>query len=212
MFSRMLPDGGWKIDGATLRNLIGMAHGVRGFQISGGPKWIDTDRFDIDARSVIWDAANPPDQARMREEYRRITERLRNLLADRFHLTFHAETREQPVYALVVAKGGSKLQEATESERPFIRRMGVGTLKGVASSVGMLIGNLSNELERRVIDKTGLTGTYDFELKWRPALSADTDGATIFGALEEQLGLRLESEKGPVKILVVESAEKPSTN
>ncbi|HEY3840069.1 MAG TPA: TIGR03435 family protein [Bryobacteraceae bacterium] len=212
MFSRILPDGGWKIDGATLRNLIGMAYGVRGFQVSGGPKWIDTDRFDIDARSVVWDTGNPPDRARMSEEYKRTNERLRNLLADRFHLTLHPETREQPVYALVVAKGGPKLQEAKESEVPFIRQMGPGKLKGEAVGLAMLIVNLSSSLDRRIIDKTGLSGKYTFELKWEPSLAADAEGATIFTALQEQLGLRLESEKGPVKFLVIDSIQRPPQN
>ena len=226
MFIRPLPGGGLRIAGASLKNLISLAYGVRGFQISGGPEWVDTQRFDIEARAETSDAAAPTDPAKMSEEQRKITERLRNLLADRFQLTLHRETKEQPVYALVVAKGGPKFQESTEASG--LIRMGRGTLTGRATRLGMLALNLSNELGRRVIDKTGLTGKYSFELKWTPiqpsAASlgpppgaelpppADSNGPSIFTALPEQLGLRLESQKGPVEILVIDRAEKPSEN
>jgi len=164
----------------------------------------------------------------MSQERRKILEALRSLLADRFQLALHSETKEQPVYALVVNKGGPKLQESTEP-RGLIRKMGRGTLKAQAVELGMLALNLSNELGRSVFDKTGLAGKYDFELKWAPsqdsaaqlgappqtaefALPADPDGPSIFTALQEQLGLRLESGKGPVEVLVIDRAERPSKN
>ncbi len=223
MFVRYLPGGSLRVAGASLKNLISIAYGVRPFQISEGPNWIETERFDIEARAVT----TPTDPPKVSLEERKTAERLRNLLADRFQLTLHTETREQPVYALVVAKGGPKLQESTESEN-FIRRMGRGELKGQGVGLRMLVINLSNELGRGVIDKTGLAGKYSFDLKWTPGQPttaqlppppsgalpqpADLDGPTIFTALQEQLGLRLESEKGPVEVLVIDRAERPSKN
>lgn len=210
MFVNPLPGGGLRITGATLKNLISIAYNVREFQISGGPQWVEKERFDIDARAAASDGASPADAARLRE-------RIRSLLADRFQLAQHSEIREQPVYSLVVAKSGSKLQDSKET-RSLIRLMGRGTLKGQSVGVGMLALNLSNQLGRRVIDKTGLDGKYDFELKWTtdpsaaPLAPGDPDGPSIFTALQEQLGLRLEADKGAVEILVIDKAERPSNN
>jgi uncharacterized protein (TIGR03435 family) len=200
-----------------LRNLISIAYDVRTFQISGGPKWIDTARFDIDARLTTSDAATNPGLAR--EDQRKRVEALRSLLADRFLLTFHQETREQSSFALVVAKGGPKLQESTESES-FIRSMGRGWIKGQAVGLQLLVVNLANELGQPVIDKTGLAGKYTFELKWdasppsaaQSSVATDPDESSIFIALQEQLGLRLEPQKSPVRVLVVDRAERPSEN
>jgi uncharacterized protein (TIGR03435 family) len=133
------------------------------------------------------------------------------------------------VYALVVAKGGPKLQESTDDQSRI--RMGRGTITGHSVGLGMLALNLSNELGRRVIDKTGLTHKYDFELKWTPEAGQssavppgppipgaelppppDPNGPSVFTALPEQLGLRLESQKGPVEVFFIERAEKPSAN
>jgi bla regulator protein blaR1 len=218
MFSRYLPGGGLRITGATLQILISIAYGLHPFQISGGPKWIDADRFDIDARLTTSDAALPANPALTREDQRNAAEGLRSLLADRFLLTFHQETREQSLFALVVAKRGPKLQDSTESES-FIRKAGRGSIKGQAVALQLLVVNLANELGQPVIDKTGLTGKYTFELKWDANLPsaaqssmATPDEGSIFTALQEQLGLRLESQKGPVKVLVVDGAERPSKN
>jgi bla regulator protein BlaR1 len=208
MFIRYLPGGGLRITGATLQNLISMAYDVRAFQISGGPKWIDNDRFDINARLTTSDAPHP---TLTRQDQSKAAEGLRNLLADRFQLTLHPETTEQPVFALVVAKAGSKLQELTESES-FIRRMGRGSIKGQAVALRLLVLNLAGELGRTVIDKTGLTGKYSFELKWDPSIAPDPSEPSLFTALQEQLGLRLESQRGEVTVLVVDRAQKPAAN
>lgn len=208
----------------ALKNLISLAYDVRPFQIIGESQWVGAERFDIDARTATSDAKTPTDPA---NERRKILEGLKGLLADRFQLALHSETKEQAVYALVVNKGGPKLQESTEP-RGLIRKMGRGTIKGQAVALGMLVLNLSNELGRRVIDKTGLAGKYDFELKWGAsqdsaaqirstqtaelASPAEPDGPSVFTALQEQLGLRLESGKGPVEVLVIERAERPSRN
>ena len=219
MFIRVNPGGDLNLTGASLRNLISYAYNVRPFQISGGPKWIDTERFDIEARVATPDAVTPSEPKKVSGEPRKTGERLKSLLADRFQVMLHAETKEQPVYALVVAKGGFKLQESTEVEN-MIRRIGRGELKGQGVGLNMLVLNLSSELGRRVIDKTGLAGKYSFDLKWTSAAPtpggasqpADSDGPSIFTAVQEQLGLRLEAEKGPVEILVIDRAERPSKN
>ena len=221
MFVRYLPGGGLRVSEANLKNLIALAYGVREFLVLGGPSWVDTGRFDIDARAETSDAAEAaPDPAKRGEEKRQVIERLRSLLADRFQLMFHRETREQPVYALVVAKGGPKLQESTDDQSRI--RMGRGRIRGHAAGLGLLALNLSNELSRRVIDKTGLTGKYDFELKWTPETPSaptaevppapDPNAPSVFTALPEQLGLRLESQRGPVEVFIIDRAEKPSAN
>jgi len=195
---QFMPGGGLKMTGVPLRAMITFAYDVRDFQVSGG-----AERFDVMAR--------------------------RALLADRFQLVVHKETKEQPIYALVVSKNGAKLKEvkAVEGARQGMR-MGRGLLEGFAAPMEMLGQTLSNVTERPVVDKTGLTGKYDFVLEWTPEAGADArtqgfgngisepapapGGPTIFTALQEQLGLRLESQKGPVQNIVIDRAEKPSEN
>ena len=176
MFNRNLPGGGLRISGATLQNLTSIAYDVCTFQISGGPKWIDTGRFDIDARLTTSSAAPPSNPGLTREDLRKASEGLRSLLADRFLMTFHRETREQSLFALVVAKRGPKLQESTGTDS-FIRTLGRGSIKGQAVGLRLLVLNLMNELGRPVIDKTGLTGTYTFELKWDASLPSAAQSA-----------------------------------
>jgi len=223
MFVRPLPGGGLQVTGASLKNLIAIAYDVREFQISGESKWVGTERYDIDARTTTSGAGGPTSPA---SDRRKILEGLKSLLADRFQLALHSETREQAVYELLVNKGGPKLTEATEPG--LIRKMGRGVIKSQGVPLASLALNLSNELGRRVIDKTGLTGKYEFELKWDPTgnsaaqirstqtaeipLASDSDIPSLFTALKEQLGLRLESGKGPVEILVIDRAERPSKN
>lgn len=150
------------------------------------------------------------------------------LLADRFKLTVHWETRELPVYALVVAKNGPKLHASKEPDGASGTSAGNGqfTAGGVtlAEMAGALTQELSQELGRVVVDRTGISGRYDVSLKWTPdngeALSGGTGGAasppdsglSIFTAIQEQLGLKLESTKGPVQVLVIDRVELPSEN
>jgi uncharacterized protein (TIGR03435 family) len=151
---------------------------------------------------------------------------LQTLLSDRFQLRVHHETREGAVYDLVVAKNGSKLQPTKESDNSGTSSgrnpdTGLLTLKGTRRSTEEVAADLSSRLGRPVFDKTGLTGKYDFEISWAPDLTsaAGADAATpaisgpsLVTAIQEQLGLRLESTKGPVGILVIDSAEKPTLN
>jgi uncharacterized protein (TIGR03435 family) len=233
---RFLPGGGLRVSGVTLKMLIAQAYNVRDFQISGGPSWIASDRFDINARPEASEAGQSatPDLGKMTDEQRKtvteqMSERLRALLAERFQLVVRHENKEQQVYALVVAKNGPKLHESTEGMGRM--RMAPGSLTGDGVALGMLATTLSNQLGRPVVDKTGLTGKYDLELKWTPDPGQraagpigdpppgvqlppppDPNGPSVFTAVTEQLGLRLESQKAPVDSLVIERVEKPSEN
>jgi|SRR5208337_1627287 len=230
--------------GATTEFLIEDAYNVKHFQVSGGPSWINSERYDVDAKEEDSDFEAlqklPPDQ---RGEQIRL--RVQSLLADRFKLTFHRETKELPVYALVVAKNGPKLQEAKPGDtypngmkgldgraHAGMMRMGRGQLTGQAIPLASLVGMLSQQLGRTVVDKTGLKGNYDFTLQWTPDQSQpamlmgpeggkpgpdnaprpESSGPSIFTAIQEQLGLKLESQKGPVEILVIDHVERPSEN
>lgn len=237
MFLQFQRGGGLRVTNMTLKQVLAFGYDVRDFQISGGPAWINSDRYDIQARPEHSTAAAEPDDFRQMSEEQRKTadqqmrERVRTLLADRFQLAVHHDTKEAPVYALMVAKGGPKLKENTE---PRGGRQGIGMrpggqLTGTAAPVPMLANLLSNLMGRPVLDRTGLSAKYDFELHWTPdpgqtllppgapapaaeAPLPDPNGPTIFTALQEQLGLRLESEKGPVDMIVIDRVEKPSEN
>jgi uncharacterized protein (TIGR03435 family) len=168
---------------------------------------------------------------------------LQPLLAERFKLKAHTETKQLPVYELIVAKGGPKLKEATPGDtyangfkgpdgvgRGGMMRMGRGQLTGQGVPITTLTNLLSQQLQRTVVDKTGLTGKYDLELNWTPEQgegglgpppgaaspqaepAPDATGPSIFTALQEQLGLKLQSTKGPVETLVIDHAEMPSEN
>jgi uncharacterized protein (TIGR03435 family) len=206
------PGGRYIASGVTVTFLMEAAYGVRDFQISGGPGWIGNERFEINAKAESGTEGKPGEMAI----------RLQALLADRFQLKLTHETRELPIYALMVAKSGSKLKESTaEGGMSFGRGKVVATGMNLAS----LVNALSQQLGRPVVDKTGLTGNYDFKLEWTPELgqplgpketpesvSVDSSGPTLFTALQEQLGLKLESTKGPVEILVIDRVEKPTEN
>jgi uncharacterized protein (TIGR03435 family) len=226
---RIFPGGRLVAQNAPLRLLIGAAYDVRDFQLIGGPGWINSEHYDIEARAP-GDA--PTEQM--------ISQMLRGLLADRFHLTVHRETRELPVYRLSVIKGGNKLEAAVGGNcTPMIpppnpaqidpntfRPCGgfnttTGMLRGGSVTLARLAIALSRILGRTVIDETSLGGTYDVNLRWTPdetqALQTpqpaiDSAAPSLFTGLQEQLGLQLESGKGPVEVLVIDQAEKPSGN
>ena len=233
-FIQFMPDGGLKMINVPLRNMITFAYDVRDFQVSGGPGWVGTERFDVMARPEHAAAEGVDDLAKMTDQQRQtvrdqIAERLRALLADRFQLAVHKETKDQPIYALVASKSGTKLKEASATEGAR-RGMSVnrGRMEGFSAPMGMLTNVLSGQLGRPVVDKTGLIGKYDLILEWTPDAGADAraqgfgdgisepapapGGPTIFTALQEQLGLRLESQKGPVQNIVIDRVEKPSEN
>lgn len=219
--------GGLTVENAPIRALITMAYGIRDFQLSGGPGWIGTDRYDVMARPEKAESTQePPDPGSMTDDQRKVRddawkERVRNLLAERFGLVLHKETREEQVYVLTVAKGGPKLTVVATPEG----RQGIsgnrGRTQGFAAPMSMMAMNLSSTVGRPVIDKTGLTEKYDWVLEYDPNVSGaqNQDNAageeqrpTIFTALQDQLGLKLESTKGPVDTWVIDKIDRPSEN
>ena len=186
---------------ATVKMLIFLAYQLMPFQVTGGPDWVGSEGFDIQAK-----AENPkatPEQFR---------EMLQRLLVERFHLQYHLATKELPIYTLVVAKSGSKLVEAkAEGLDVGMRNEGRGRLVGVKATMPMLAGSLTRVLQRKVVDETGLKGGYSFTLQFAPDENA-TDMPSIFTALEEQLGLALKGGRGPVEVFVIDGAERPLAN
>ncbi len=190
---------------STLIDMITTAYNVRYDQILGAPGWARSDHYDLEAKAG--DA--PITMAQMRPM-------LQALLADRFQLQIHRETKEVPMYSLVVGKGGSKLQPPTEENRGDIR-VGLDSIMHLTVSKGtmaQLAERLSgNGAGRPVMDKTGLDGTYSYKLDWiNGTPGVDAAAPSLFGALEEQLGLKLEPTKGLSEMIVIDHAEKPSAN
>ena len=198
----------------SLRMLITFAYDVKDFQLSGGPGWANSEMYDIVAKA---------DGNATRPQLRLM---LQALLKDRFKLVIRHETKDAPIYELVVAKGGSKMQEDTASPRSRLGMMGPGKVIAQKISLAMFAESLGTVAGRPVVDKTGLASTYTFKLDWTPDVGEsgfrapgapdvappDPSGPSLFTALQEQLGLRLQSAKGPVESLVIEEAEKPTEN
>ena len=193
-----------------LKVLIGEAYGVHSYQIAGGAAWIDTDRWDINVKT------DGPTTNRQKLEL------LAVLLADRFQLKSHRESREMKGYKLVAAPGGAKLAAAKEDSIAPGMRINRGQITGHRMAVADLARFLQSELGRPVQEATGLTGRYDFHLEWVPdesqptsegqASPPDAEGATVFRAIQEQLGLKLEAQKIPGEMLVIDRVAKPGAN
>jgi uncharacterized protein (TIGR03435 family) len=230
------PGGQLVVVNNAVRNLIRNAYSVQNYQIVGGPEWMNSDRYDITAR-----AAGDPSQDQLRLM-------LRRLLGERLKLAAHRETRDMPIYALVVARPGRPLGPdlrparvdctaivaAAEKQglkpelpQPQGNRPACGTrsmpglMMGTGVSMADLVRNLAGPADRMVVDRTGLTGVWDLELKYvpnQPPLDIPglpplkADGASLFTALQEQLGLRFEPQRAPVEVLVIDSIERPSEN
>jgi uncharacterized protein (TIGR03435 family) len=235
---RPMPGSRISATNVTLKMLIQRAYDLQDFQISGGQEWIETARYNIEAK---------PDSPAGPNEWK---EMLKNLLAERFHLALHRETKQLPVYALALAKKHGKLGPGMVESKdggcvardpskpgpqdpgqpPFCGNVlgGLSQLTGTAATPGDIAPMLSVYVGREVLDKTGLTGKYDITLKFTPdenqlarwrmpgapplPAPADASGPSLFTALQEQLGLKLEPQKAPVDILVIDRAEKPSEN
>jgi uncharacterized protein (TIGR03435 family) len=183
-----------------VRFLIKIAYGIQDFQISGGPKWLNTDMFDIDAKSEHPASTH------------QLLLMLQALLADRFKLILHTEKKDLPAYALVSAHEPMKLREVKDGTETM--SMGRGQLSG-KMSIPVFANHLAPIVGRTVLDRTGLTGLFAIKLDWMPdeALPGnESPGPSIFTAVQEQLGLKLESIKGPVEVLVIDHAEKPTEN
>jgi len=201
-----------RVVNSTLQGLIESAYDVRDFQIAGGPAWVKTDRFDVTARSASGDTA-----AARADDMKLSRVKLQALLAERFHLIIHRETRERQEYALTAGKGGARLVDVSQTPpKPTAGiQSAAGQLTATQSTMANLVYVLSRRLREPVVDRTGLNGRYDFELTWTEvgtAGDAAADAPSIFTALQEQLGLKLDSVRGPVETLVVDRAERPSAD
>jgi uncharacterized protein (TIGR03435 family) len=193
---------------ATLKDLVALAYDVRNDLTFGAPSWNDSEKFDVSAKTGPIASS---DQAKLM---------LQGLLEERFRLKLHRETRELPIYVLRVGKSGPKLKEVGALGRGI--RPGKGNLAGFGVPLSLLANVLSRQLGRSVVDQTGLTAYYDFAMEWSdddsqsvaPDATALTDSIrpSIFTAIQEQLGLKLEAQKGPVDVLVIDYAAKPSDN
>ena len=259
-------NGRYNADNVTLKMLITNAYRVREFQVLGGPNWIASDRWNIEAKaeegSIPPPPLGPPDPTAITP----MSLMLQSLLEERFQLKFHRETREQPIYTLTVAKDGSKLKSVEAPPRPVpgqapatppspppppppggglpanftpppgMIMMMPGGIAGSAMTIAQLINVISGQLGRPVVDKTELKGFYDVRLQFAPESApgggplgfagpggpgappaappgaSDPSGPSIFTAVQEQLGLRLESTKGPVEVIVIDSVQKPTEN
>jgi len=236
--SMIVPPGGGKFtaNNIPLQFLVTVAFQIKDFQLMGAPAWLRSERYDIVAKA----AGNPG-----RDEVEKM---LQTLLEDRLQLKVHHETKDLPVYSLVVAKAG-KLHEAEgecgprpdgpppppEPGNPPTAPCGgffmfPGHLSGQKVPIEQLLDPLSRFTGRNVLDKTNLTGKYDIDLQYTPEQDQfqappggappgmpslppiDPNGPSLFTALQEQLGLKLESQKGPVEMIVIDHVEKPSEN
>jgi uncharacterized protein (TIGR03435 family) len=234
------PDG-FSATNIDLSYLIQLAFGVHSDQIVGLPNSIASDTYEIEARmdGAVADEINKLSAEQLKSARKQM---MQSLLADRFKLKVHRDTKDIPVYSLVIANGGFKLRESAPDEVDPQERTGMhisgsnGAMRGQLVSMASLAQFLSGRLSRIVVDKTGLTGKYDFMLKWTPdrnqlqspagfdATSSnppnsqavipaqDASAPDLFTAVQEQLGLKLKSEKNSIEVVVIDHVEKPSGN
>jgi len=207
--------GRWSFRCTTLLGLLMNAFPIKySVTIPGMPSWGDSTTFDVEVKADDETALAQRNLSNIEQDNQRQL-MLRALLADRFKLRVHTETREEPVYNLVIAKNGFKLKEAPEAEEAGGSSWGNGRIQVHKGSIDRLAFMLSDDLAgRAVIDKTGLAGKYDIDLKWTPDDQQGTPdaGPTLFTALEEQLGLKLVPAKGPVDVFMIDHVERPSEN
>ncbi len=216
--------GGMSARNVTAMQLLTFAYKVRDYQISGAPGWVTSDRFDVNFTPDKTEAAPRPGVAPKEIEafIGRNQQRMQAVFRDRFGLMLRAETHELPIYALLPAKGGMKLTPSANTALGPSLQGRPGRLTGIGATLRLIASNLSEQLGRPVIDETGSDDRqYDFKLEYMPeipapgvpeATTAPADGPSIFTALTEQLGLRLEPRKGPVPVYVIEKIERPSEN
>ena len=221
---------GGRITGTNvvLAGLIRTVFSPQPYQIVNAPDWIETARFDIEAK------ADREYSAREDAPAPELLAMLRNLLADRFKLVAHREMREMPAYALLKARAdgalGLQMRQSTvdceaEAARAFAAKRGgappgqkpivrcristnAGRIVGTGTTISELMRRLSAPLGRAVVDRTGLSGSFDLELQWSPDQTADAAGPSLFTAIQEQLGLKLESQRAPVEVLVIDRIER----
>jgi uncharacterized protein (TIGR03435 family) len=207
------PGGRFSAVNVSLRALLKNAYGIRDFQIVQPPDWLDSQRYDVIAKA---ETDVPADRMKLM---------LQSLLADRFQLKVHREPKDVQAYVLTIGKNGPKIQPAA-GDPGRVSRKGLGAIAGSKASIAQLTEALSDValnghyiLDRPVLDRTGLSGVYDFVLTWTPepgqfspGSTPDLSGPSLFTAVQEQLGLKLEIQKAQVEILVIDHVEKASAN
>jgi uncharacterized protein (TIGR03435 family) len=226
------PGGRITVTNHSLRSIIRQINRLQGDQIVGGPDWVDKDRWDIVAKGE----GDPA--------FEQLVAMMQTLLADRFKLVTHRETRDMPVYALVLARSdgrlGPQLQTSTVDCAAIAAaartqggtappppgagprcgtNMSFGRMRTSAVPMTDIARNFSIAAGRTVVDRTGLTGIFDLDVTWKPDVPAGSagpagnistdDAPSLFTALQEQLGLKLDAQRGPVEVLVIDSAERP---
>ena len=221
-FIRMQSVNRFYAQGYSLQQLVAVAYSITPRAISGGPPWTDSDLFDILASTPGNVQPNTDEQMAM----------LRKLLTDRFQLAFHREPKELPVFAITVAKGGPKLRPsaAPPGTLPYLINTVYPEEKGGVhvelparnATIAQFAAMMQRAVvDRTVVDETGLTGTYDFDLEWTPdesqfngnlPRSVEPTKPSLFAAMQEQLGLRFEATRGPVQTIVIDRVERPSAN
>ena len=216
---RITPGGRVECSNVSPKVLITMAYDLKPNQLTGGPNWIDSERYDITAKAS---GPDNPDQLKVM---------MQTLLADRFKLAIHRETKEMAIFELVAAKNGPKLTPspatARQNQRQFMRP---GQMELYSATMPQFADHLSRVTGRNVYDRTGITGTYDIKLEWTPDETEDglfkgppgggdhpsappaETGPSLADALQEKLGLKLQAAKGPVEIVVIDHIERASEN
>jgi uncharacterized protein (TIGR03435 family) len=205
------------IPASTLSELIASAYGLKDYQLEGVSEWTRSDRYDIAAEAAAGSVPTVEQAKRM----------LQALLAERFQLKTHSEMHEKPVYALVVGKNGSRLKEnpAGSGVTKFNRKGRDVEMVFAGTPIDSLISQFPRMpgIDRPVLDETGLSGKYDFQfsvtdvqlgmrVEQNGIPAADAEGASVFTALQDQLGLKLEPRKAPIQVLVIDRVERPSEN
>lgn len=198
---RTPPGGRFTARNITVRALVEYALDLKDFQIVNLPGWCDSERYDIEAKASVQDVIDP-------EGLRPL---IRKLLESRFHFAAHRDTKELPLYSLTALKGAAKLHpnSGTPGHSSDWGRDHINATAVTVAEFGRL---LEAQLDRVVEDDAGIQGVFDFRLKWVPEQSGDISGPSLFTAIQEQYGLKLESKKGPVAVTVVDRLEPPSDN
>ena len=200
----------------TLQRLLQSAFALRDFQVVGGPSWLSTDKFDVIAKAA---AGSTPTRADINQMFQQ-------LLIERFKLVHRLETRAMPIYALTMVKPGvlgerlrrNSIDCASPDTPVAVRRdpkqcglrFGYSTIDSQGRTLEYLTESLTSHTGRLIVDRTGLTGAFDFSIQWNRAGTSDSPDPSLFAALQEQLGLTLESTTGPVEILTIQKAEHPT--
>jgi uncharacterized protein (TIGR03435 family) len=224
-----LADGSFTAANVSPHTLLQLAYHVQDSQVAGEPDWFNTAKYDIDARL---DNATVGEVRKLSEDQRGLVgqQMLQQLLADHFNVTLHQESRDLPVYELVVAEGGSKLQK---TGKPGFMHLGMGELSSQGVPLELLTAQLSQRLGHAVVDMTGLQGNYAFTLHWTPDTdeqarlraaglppelnkhgepAPSSDAPPLLTAIQEQLGLKLQPQTERVQVLVIDHVEQPPSN